>query len=184
MTIVRASPTHPASGVRQNRTRPPLCGRSGEPGGRSFMEGHQPRPRWKVTAHRLIVRSCAERDSAIAIGVCATSPAGLGRLFLARVDAAMAPMPRWRRWPAPRMAAVNRMASFAPSSGEGFPSGFLSLRRRNGLGRRRAESSPGSRKDSGKVGVTKQEQGTRAPRRRAVRCAVEQGLTLEQRVPR
>jgi hypothetical protein len=96
----------------------------------------------------------------------------------------MAPMPRWRRWPAPRMAAVNRMASFAPSSGEGFPSGFLSLRRRNGRGRRRAESSPGSRKDSGKVGVTKQEQGTRAPRRRAVRCAVEQGLTLEQRVPR
>ena len=54
------------------------------------MEGRQAPPRWKVTAHRLIVRSCAERDSAIAIGVCATIPAGLGRLFLARADAAMA----------------------------------------------------------------------------------------------
>ena len=58
------------------------------------MGGRQAPPRWIVTAHRLIVRSCAERDIAIAIGEYGAIAAGLGSMFLARVDAAIAAIAR------------------------------------------------------------------------------------------
>lgn len=58
------------------------------------MGGRQAPPRWIVTAHRLVVRSCAERDIAIAIGEYAAMAAGLGSMFLARADAAMAAIAR------------------------------------------------------------------------------------------
>jgi hypothetical protein len=67
----------------------------------------------------LIVRSCAERDSAIAIGVCATIPAGLGRLFLARADAAMAAMAR-----APDGCRQSH-GEFRPILRRGFPFRFF-----------------------------------------------------------
>lgn len=47
-----------------------------------------------MTAHRLIVRSCAERDIATAIGEYAAIAAGLGSMFLARADATMAAIAR------------------------------------------------------------------------------------------
>ena len=47
-----------------------------------------------MKAHRLIVRSCAERDIAVAIGEYEAIATGLGGMFLARTDAAMAAIQR------------------------------------------------------------------------------------------
>jgi hypothetical protein len=76
-----------------------------------------------VTAHRLIVRSCAERDIAEAIGEYAAIAAGLGRMVLARTDSRpRGDSPRDGRLPqvSRRKVAANLTANIATSFSAGF----------------------------------------------------------------